>query len=111
MNVAPLPVRGRTVVARRGQPPLGPTRALPSPPTRRGRTHTQVKAAEEVQIYDADMGIWHGVAMDSLKIHPGMPYPTLLCRAGGLRPSSTLLDTPRRASMCRCTVQMHDARA
>jgi hypothetical protein len=24
------------------------------------------------------MGVWQGVAMDSLKFHPGPPYPTLL---------------------------------
>jgi hypothetical protein len=52
------------------------------------------------------MGVRQGVAMDSLKFHRGLPRPTLLrptggsplkrpytCRAGGLRPSSTLLDT------------------
>jgi hypothetical protein len=29
------------------------------------------------------MGAWQGVAMDSLKFHPGPPCPTLLCPAGG----------------------------
>jgi hypothetical protein len=29
------------------------------------------------------MGVWHGVAIDSLKFHPGMPYLTLLRPAGG----------------------------
>jgi hypothetical protein len=24
-----------------------------------------------------NMGVWHGVAMDSLKFYPGPPYPTL----------------------------------
>jgi hypothetical protein len=63
------------------------------------------------------MGVWQGVAMESLKFHPGLPCPTLLCpagglpleqtswpfqvwpvcRAGGLRPSFTPLDTSRRA--------------
>jgi hypothetical protein len=44
--------------------------------------------------------------MDSLKIHPGPPCPTLLCsagwpthREGGLQPSSTLLETPRHTPM------------
>jgi hypothetical protein len=67
------------------------------------------------------MDVWQGVNMDSLKFHTGLPCPTLLCpadgppltdghlcgralwpfqgwatrRLGGLRPSSTLLDTPR----------------
>jgi hypothetical protein len=27
------------------------------------------------------MGIWHGVAMDSFKFHPGPPCPTTLCPA------------------------------
>jgi hypothetical protein len=30
------------------------------------------------------MGVWQGVAMDSLKFHPGLPCPTLLHPAGGL---------------------------
>jgi hypothetical protein len=65
------------------------------------------------------MGIWQRVAMDILKFLPGrpchaMPYLSMLCRqaipetalrsfpgwparkAGGLQPSSTPLDTPRR---------------
>jgi hypothetical protein len=58
-----------------------------------------------------DMGVWHGVAMDSLKFHPSLPCPTLLRpaggpplkwqarRAGGLQPSSTPLGTPRRTPM------------
>jgi hypothetical protein len=29
------------------------------------------------------MGVWQGVALDSLKFHPGPPYPTLLRSAGG----------------------------
>jgi hypothetical protein len=29
------------------------------------------------------MGVWQGVAMDSLKFHPGPPWPTLLRSAGG----------------------------
>jgi hypothetical protein len=32
------------------------------------------------------LDIWHGVAMDSLKIHPGLPCPTLLCPEGGPPP-------------------------
>jgi hypothetical protein len=48
------------------------------------------------------MGVWQGEAMD-----PGPPSPTLLqpflgwpaCKAGSLRQSSTLLDTPRRTPM------------
>jgi hypothetical protein len=58
------------------------------------------------------MGEWEWVPMDSLKFHSGPPYSTLLrpvalwpfhggptCRAGGLRPSSIPLDTPRRTPM------------
>jgi hypothetical protein len=30
-----------------------------------------------------DMGVWRGVAMDSLKFYPGPPYPTLRHPAGG----------------------------
>jgi hypothetical protein len=58
------------------------------------------------------MGAWQGVAMDSLKFHPGLPCPTLLNPAGGpplkrpyscfkdgLQPSSTFLDTPHRTPM------------
>jgi hypothetical protein len=30
------------------------------------------------------MGVWQGVAMVSLKFHPGPPCPTYLCPAGGL---------------------------
>jgi hypothetical protein len=65
--------------------------------------------------------VWQGVSMDSLKFHSGPPCPTLLrlaggtppkqlygrfwggepaCRrAGGLRLSSTPLDTPRRTGL------------
>jgi hypothetical protein len=57
------------------------------------------------------LGVWQGVAVDSLKFHLGLPCPTFLrpaagpslkrpySRAGDLLPSSTPLDTPRRASM------------
>jgi hypothetical protein len=62
------------------------------------------------------MGVWQGLAMDSLKFHPGPLYPTLLCpvgrpplkrlfqgwparRASGLRQSSTPLDTSRCTPM------------
>jgi hypothetical protein len=31
-----------------------------------------------------NMGVRQGVAMDSLKFHPGLPCPTLLRLAGGL---------------------------
>jgi hypothetical protein len=58
------------------------------------------------------MGAWQEVAMDSLKLHPGLACPTLLgpaggptlkwpnsrFRTGGLRPSFTLLDTPHHTS-------------
>jgi len=47
------------------------------------------------------MGVWQGVAMDSLKFHPGPACLTLLCPVGGLQPSSSLLDTPRRMPMVR----------
>jgi hypothetical protein len=29
------------------------------------------------------MGVWQGVAMDSIEFHPGPPCPTLLCRFRG----------------------------
>jgi hypothetical protein len=32
------------------------------------------------------VGVWQGVAMDSLKFHPGPPCPTLLRPAGGPPP-------------------------
>jgi hypothetical protein len=57
-------------------------------------------------LQEGTMGMWQGVAMDSLKFHPGPPCPTLPCpvgrsplkqlfqgwpahRAGGLQPSAT----------------------
>jgi hypothetical protein len=63
-------------------------------------------------------GVWQGVAMDYPEFHPGSPCPTLLRpegkpplkrpfqgwpthMAGGLQPSSTPLDTPRRTHMLR----------
>jgi hypothetical protein len=65
------------------------------------------------------MGVWQGVAMNSLKFHPSLPYPTLLHPAGGpplKRPYDSFkggpplgqtacgrlqpfLDTPRRTPM------------
>jgi hypothetical protein len=70
----------------------------------------------ENRLLGTGMSVWQGVAMDSLKFHPGppMPYPSTPCgeatpetalqpfqgwpthRAGSLHPSSTPLDTPRR---------------
>jgi hypothetical protein len=41
------------------------------------------------------MGVWQGVAMDSLKFHLGLPCPTLLCPAG--RPP---LKRPARWAAC-----------
>jgi hypothetical protein len=32
---------------------------------------------------DEAMGVWQGMAMDSLKFHLGRPCPTLLCPDGG----------------------------
>jgi hypothetical protein len=32
---------------------------------------------------------------------PAMPYPSTPCRAGGLQPSSTPLDTPRRTPIVK----------
>jgi hypothetical protein len=32
---------------------------------------------------EKNIGVWQGVAMDSLKFHPGLPCPTLLCPVGG----------------------------
>jgi hypothetical protein len=68
----------------------------------------------EVVTFDGKViGIWQGVAMDSLKYHPGVPCPTTLlpagnhpwnnfmaisgvatCRVGGPRPSTHLLGHP-----------------
>jgi hypothetical protein len=65
---------------------------------------------------EANIAVWQGVAMDSLKFRPGPPCPSTPCgratpdisglplifevwpayRAGNLWLSSTLLDTPRR---------------
>jgi hypothetical protein len=51
------------------------------------------------------MGVWQGMAMDSLKFHLGRPCPTLLHpaagarRAGSLQQSSTPLDILRRKPM------------
>jgi hypothetical protein len=60
---------------------------------------------------------WGGQGLPKLSLGPAMPYPSTLCgpatpetalwpfqgrsacRAGGLRPSSTPLDTPRRTPM------------
>jgi hypothetical protein len=37
-----------------------------------------------------DMGVWQGVAMDSLKFHPGLPCLNLLRSAGGPPPKTAL---------------------
>jgi hypothetical protein len=57
------------------------------------------------------MGVWQGVALDSLKFHRGPPCPTPLRPAGGpplkvgLWLSSTRLDTPCHTPMtCRLWV-------
>jgi hypothetical protein len=39
-----------------------------------------------IQIQLATRPVWHGVTMDSLKFHPGLPGPTLLSPAGGPPP-------------------------
>jgi hypothetical protein len=91
----------------------------------RGQNHAWVELSFD------EMGVWQGVAMDSLKYLSVPPCPTLLqstpcgraihetalwpyghyralwpfhglmavCKVGGLRPSSTLLDTPRLTPM------------
>jgi hypothetical protein len=46
------------------------------------------------QIRHPNMGIWQGVAMDSLKFHQGPPCRWATHTAVGLHPSSTPLDTP-----------------
>jgi hypothetical protein len=71
------------------------------------------------ELQPRSIGIWQGVAMNSPKFHSGPPCPTLLCpaggpggqaargsfqewparRAGGMRPSHTLLYTPRNTPM------------
>jgi hypothetical protein len=51
-----------------------------------------------IEVRRCAIGVWQGVVMNSLKFRPGPPCPR---RVGGLRPSSTLLDTPRRTPM-RC---------
>jgi hypothetical protein len=43
------------------------------------------------------IGVWHGVAVDSLKFHPGPPCPTLLCPVDGPvleRPYNRFRDGP-----------------
>jgi hypothetical protein len=58
--------------------------------------------------WSRSMGVRPGVAMDSLKFHPGPSYPSTpsrpfqrwpAYRAGSLWPSSTPLDTPRLTPM------------
>jgi hypothetical protein len=57
------------------------------------RTKIVIGEDEEYNLGGTSMGVWQGVAMDSLKFHPGPPCPTLLL------PSFTPLDTPRRTPM------------
>jgi hypothetical protein len=47
------------------------------------------------------MGLWEEAGMDSLTYHssPTLPYLHRAGKAGGLWPSSTLLDTPRSTAM------------
>jgi hypothetical protein len=59
----------------------------------------QFLASHHTGITAPVMGVWQGVAMDSLKFHPGPPCPTLLRPAGGLRPSASPLDTSLRPPM------------
>jgi hypothetical protein len=44
--------------------------------------HAQLVAAQRAF---TDMGVWQGVAMDFLELHPGPPCPTLLCLYGRFR--------------------------
>jgi hypothetical protein len=49
---------------------------------------------------EISMGVWQGVAMDSLKFHPGTPCPIFVCPAGGWpAATSSPLETPRRTPM------------
>jgi len=41
---------------------------------------------QNIIVAEINMGIGQGVAMDSLKFHPGLPCPTLLPPAGGPPP-------------------------
>jgi hypothetical protein len=76
-------------------------------------------SADGVSTLSSGMSLWQGVAMDSLRFHPGLLCPTFLHPAGGpllrprlqlfqgwpanrvgsMRPTSTPLDTPRRTPM------------
>jgi hypothetical protein len=72
----------------------------------------QIEAGKSATI-EKGMGVWQGVAMDSLKFHLGPPCPTLLRLMGGpllkrpygyfrgCLPTSILLDTQRRTPMER----------
>jgi hypothetical protein len=43
------------------------------------------------------MGVWHGVAMDSLKFHLAhLALPIYALQGSGRLPYSTFMDTPRR---------------
>jgi hypothetical protein len=44
------------------------------------------------------MGVWHGVAMNSIKFHPGPPFLALPCPAGG--PPLKRTHTGRTACGC-----------
>jgi hypothetical protein len=49
--------------------------------TNRGKNSDRVRRREGVSV--SPRGVWQGVAMDSLKFHPGPPCPTHLRPAGG----------------------------
>jgi hypothetical protein len=89
---------------------------------------SEVKGPNSDGLGESSMGVWQGVAMDSLKFYPGtaMPYPSTPCgqatsktalwpfqdwptqRTGGLRPSfiplDTLFHTPTELSLDQLNV-------
>jgi hypothetical protein len=47
-----------------------------------GKVNTYIKTLLEESI-NRIVGVWQGVAMDSIMYHSGLPYPILLHSAGG----------------------------
>jgi hypothetical protein len=71
-----------------------------------GRIYVFITPFLAITAKTVTIGVWQGVATGSLKFHLSRPCPTLLrpgggpplkwpYRAGGLRLSSSLLETPR----------------
>jgi hypothetical protein len=89
---------------------------LAAPEKGGARCQWELQGLKGIQTWrEGGIVVWQGLAMDFLKLHLDQPSPTLLhpvgepslktfqerptCRAGGLQPSSTLLDTPHHMPM------------